>query len=54
MENFINTENLEIKSNKYKQEFFKTGNPYFFLIAQELDKTIEIKIENDKVQELEL
>ena len=54
MENFLNIESLTIKSDKYKQEFFKSGNPYFFLIAQELEKTVEIKIENDKTQELEL
>lgn len=36
----------EIK-NEYKKLFFATGNLYYFLIAQELNKIAEIKVQNE-------
>ena len=34
--------------DEYKQIFYKTGNVYYFLIAQEFTKIIETKFENEK------
>ena len=39
--------------DEYKELFYKTGNLYYFLIAQELTKIIETKLENEKNQEVE-
>lgn len=39
--------------DEYKQLFYKTGNIYYFLIAQELTKVIETKLLNEQNQILE-
>lgn len=36
----------ELKFN-YKNLFFQTGNLYYFLIAQELNKIAELKLQNE-------
>ena len=48
MENKINIEELREERSLYWQRFMETGNIYFYLIAQEKAKAIEIKLENDK------
>ncbi len=48
MENNINVEELREQQALNWQKFLNTGSIYFYLIAQELSKTIEIKLENDK------
>lgn len=39
----------KVKENKeqYQQLFFATGNFYYFLIAQELNKIAELKLQNE-------
>ena len=44
----IDIEELREQQALNWQRFMETGNIYFYLIAQELSKTIEIKLENDK------
>ena len=39
--------------DEYKRIFYKTGNLYYFLIAQEFTKILETKFENEKNKELE-
>ena len=42
----------EIKAG-YQELFLKTGNPYFFMMSQNLNKLIEDVKNIDKVQEVE-
>ena len=48
MENKIDIEELREQQAFNWQKFLDTGSFYYYLIAQELSKTIEIKLENDK------
>lgn len=48
MKNEIDIYELKEQQHLYWQRFMETGNLYFYLIAQEKAKAIEIKLENDK------
>jgi len=48
MENEIDIYELREQRALYWQRFIETGNLYYYLIAQEKAKAIEIKLENDK------